>query len=76
MPGMVSGMMMRDKGLQLTGAKISRRFQQRAVELLDAGVERHHHKRQQNIDQADNYRRGVYMMRSGVSMTPATAKIR
>ena len=47
--------------MQPAGAEILRRFQQRAIQLLNAGVERHHHKRQQNVDQADNHRRrGVH----------------
>ncbi len=47
-----------DKGLQLAGAEIFRRFQQRAIQFLNAGVERHHHKRQQDVHQADDHRRG------------------
>ncbi len=56
-PGIVSGTVTRQNDAVLPGSQVRRGFEQRAVQLLERGVEGEDHERQLAIDEADHHRR-------------------
>ena len=56
MPGMVSGTVTCRKVGELRGAKIEAGLEEGLVEPLDGGVERQHHERHVDIDEAEDDR--------------------
>ena len=55
MPGAVSGIVTRHSERERRGAQVGRGLEQRAVQLLDRGVERQDHERQLAVDLAEHH---------------------
>ena len=75
MPGMVSGTVTLKKVVDLRGAEIEARLEEGAVEPLDRRIERQHHERHVDIDEAEDHRAVVVEHLEGAKPDPAQHQI-